>query len=173
MDYKFYLNKGIQETNEGKFDEALHSLNRAIGLKNDDALAYFSLAIVFHNLNEIQSAYDNYSKAIELNPKMTDAYYNRAQVLLTDKNADEDTLKSAMSDLDRSVELDPKFVDAMYYKATIQKKLGCRRYSNLKECDLGSIVFGANSVKIAFQATGSPASGIVARSGGLNFSTKR
>ncbi len=124
MDYKFYLNKGIQETNEGKFDEALHSLNRAIGLKNDDALSYFSLAIVFHNLNEIQSAYDNYSKAIELNPKMTDAYYNRAQVLLTDKNADEDTLKSAMSDLDRSVELDPKFIDAMYYKATIQKKLG-------------------------------------------------
>lgn len=124
MDYKFYLDKGIQETNEGKFDEALHSLNRAIGLKNDDALAYFSLAIVFHSLNEIQSAYDNYSKAIELNPKMTDAYYNRAQALLTNKNIDEDGLKSAMSDFDKSIELDPKFIDAMYYKATIQKKLG-------------------------------------------------
>jgi len=121
MEYKDYLEKGIQETNEGKFDDALHSLNRAIGLKNDDALAYFSLAIVFHNINELKSAYDNYSKAIELKPDMTDAYFNRAQVLIAYK--DESKYSDALKDFDKAIELDSKFIDALYYKAVIQKNL--------------------------------------------------
>ena len=124
MDYKDYLNKGIQETNEGKFDDALHSLSRAVGLKPDDALAQFSLAIVYHNMNELKSAYDSYSKAIESNPKMVDAYYNRAQALLHDKNVDEVKLNMALDDLQKAVELDPKFIDALYYCAVVQKKLG-------------------------------------------------
>ncbi len=124
MDYKYYLNKGIQETNEGKFDEALHSLSRAVGLKPDDALSYFSLAIVYHNMNELVSAYDNYSKAIEFNPKMTDAYFNRAQTILHTENSGEIKLNMALKDLQKAVELDPKFVDALYYSAVIQKKLG-------------------------------------------------
>lgn len=124
MDYKEYLDKGIKETNEGKFDDALHSLSRAVGLKPDDALAQFSLAIVYHNMNELESAYDSYSKAIELNPKMIDAYYNRAQALLHDKNVDDVKLNMALDDLQKAVELDPKFIDALYYCAVVQKKLG-------------------------------------------------
>jgi len=124
MDYKDYLNQGIQETNEGKFDEALHSLSRAVGLKPDDALSYFSLAIVYHNMNELVSAYDNYSKAIEFNPAMVDAYFNRAQTILADKDAGEIKLNKALKDLQKAVELDPKFVDALYYSAVVQKQLG-------------------------------------------------
>ena len=45
------------------------------------------------------------------------------QVLLTDKEADEDKLKSAISDFDKAIELDPKFIDALYYKAVVLKKL--------------------------------------------------
>ncbi len=122
-DYKFYLNKGIIETNEGKFDEALHSLNRAIALNPDDALTFFSIAIVFHNMGELKAAYENYTKAIVLNHKMTDAYFNRAQVILADKNADEEKLKSALEDFDSAIELDERFIDALYYKAVTQKKL--------------------------------------------------
>lgn len=121
MDYKYYLDNGIKETNEGKFDEALHSLSRAIGLKPDDALAYFSLAIVYHNMEELKAAYDNYSKAIELKPEMTDAYFNRAQVILAEK--DDNKLLQALEDLQKAIELDPKFVDALYYAAVVQKKL--------------------------------------------------
>ena len=69
-DYKFYLDKGISETNEGKFDEALHSLDKAIALNPDEAMPYFSMAIVFHHLGELEPAYENYTKAIELNHKM-------------------------------------------------------------------------------------------------------
>lgn len=124
MDYKYYLEKGITETNEGKFDEALHSLSRAVGLKPDDSVCYFSLAIVYHSMKELASAYANYSKAIEFNPKMIDAYFNRAQVILADKDSDEEKLKSALEDFQKSAELDNKFVDAYYYSAVVQKKLG-------------------------------------------------
>ena len=123
MEYKDYLEQGIKETNEGKFDDALHSLNRAISLKNDDALAYFSLAIVFHNMNEPKAAYENYTKAIVLNPDMCDAYFNRAQALLMNKEKDDETLKLALEDFDHAIKLDPKFVDALYYKAVVQKNL--------------------------------------------------
>ena len=123
MDYKYYLDKGIQETNEGKFDDALHSLSRAVGLNPTDALSHFSLAIVYHNMNELKSAYDSYTKAIENNPKMIDAYYNRAQALLANEEKTDELLKSAMSDLEKAIELDPKFIEALHYKAVIQKNL--------------------------------------------------
>lgn len=121
MDYKFYLDKGINETNEGKFDEALHSLSRAVGLNPADALCHFSLAIVYHNMNELKAAYDSYSKAIECNSKMIDAYFNRAQVLIAQK--DENRLSEVLKDLDKAIELDEKFIDALYTKAVVQKKL--------------------------------------------------
>lgn len=121
MDYKDYLEQGIKETNEGKFDDALHSLNRAISLNHNDPLAFFSLAIVFHNLYEYKSAYENYTMAINLKHDMTDAYFNRAQVVLAEK--DDTRLHEALEDLNKAIELDPKFIDALYYKAVVQKKL--------------------------------------------------
>lgn len=124
MDYKYFLDKGITETNEGKFDEALHSLSRAVGLKPDDALAYFSLAIVYHNMNELAAAYDNYSKAIEYKPEMIDAYFNRAQTILAEEKPGEIRLNMALCDFQKAAELDPKFIDALYYSAVVQKKLG-------------------------------------------------
>ena len=123
MDYKFYLDKGITETNEGKFDDALHSLSRAVGLKPDSAIAYFSLAIVYHNMNELSAAYDNYSKAIEFNPKMIDAYFNRAQTIIQSEEPGEIRLNMALCDFQKAGELDEKFIDAFYYSAVVQKKL--------------------------------------------------
>lgn len=122
-DYKFYLDKGISETNEGKFDEALHSLNKAAALEPDNALTFFSLGIVFHQMNELESAYESYTRAIVLNPKMIDAYFNRAQTILADEDKNDEKLKEALDDLSEAVRLDPKFIDALYYKAVVQKKL--------------------------------------------------
>ncbi len=121
--YNFYIDKGITETNEGKFEDALDSLDHAIALDYRRPMAYFSKGIVFQHLNDLESAYDNYSTAINFDSKMTDAYFNRAQVLLADKEADNEKLHSALNDLNKAIELDPKFIDALYYKAAIQKKV--------------------------------------------------
>lgn len=122
-DYKYYTNLGIEKTNTGDFNEALEALDKAAELKPDYALAYFSKAVVFHNLNQLQAAYENYTKAIELKPDMIDAYYNRAQTILAFDNPDENELKHALTDLTKAAELDTKFIDALYFKAVVQKKL--------------------------------------------------
>ena len=120
QDYKFYLNAGIDKTNQGKFDEALE---KALSLNDKNALIHFSKAIAYHNLYQLRAAYENYSHAIELDEKMIDAYYNRAQTILAFENPTEDELREALSDLLKATELDAEFVDAYYYAATIKKKL--------------------------------------------------
>lgn len=124
MDYKDFLNKGIEETNKGLFDDALKSLNQAIELEAGDALCYFSRAIVHHNRNDIKSAFSDYSRAIELKPDMIDAYYNRAHAILSDKeNVTDEILHNALSDFDTAIKYDEKFIDAYYYKAVVLMKL--------------------------------------------------
>ena len=124
QDYKFYLNEGIELTNQSKFEDALESLNKAIELNPSNALSYFSKAIAYHNLGQFRAAYDNYGKAILLDKKMIDAYYNRAQAILGLEDATEEELKEALSNLKTATELDPKFIDAHYYSAVVKKKLG-------------------------------------------------
>lgn len=122
-DYKYYLNLGITETNNGNFDKAIEVLDKALELEPASASVYFSKGIAFHNKKEIESAYENYSKAIELNPKMIDAYYNRAQVILLKEVQTSDELNKVLKDFEKAVELDEKFIDAHYYLAVVKKKL--------------------------------------------------
>ncbi len=120
-DYKFYINQGIELTNNGEFDEALVSFDKAIELNNKAELAYFSKGIAYHNLNQLQAAYESYTKAI---PKMIDAYFNRAQSILAFDAPDETELRNALSDLEKAIKLDGNFLDAYYYAAVVMKKLG-------------------------------------------------
>lgn len=123
QDAKYYTNSGIDKTNKADFRGALEDFNKSIELNPDWALTYFSKAIVFHNLRRLEDAYENYTKAIELDNKMIDAYYNRAHVLLIEKEISENDIKKALSDLEKSIELDNKFVDAIYYAAVVKMKL--------------------------------------------------
>lgn len=124
QDYKFYLNSGIDKTNRGKFEEALELIEKAIQLNPQSALAYFSKAIAYHNLNQLRAAYENYSNAIEIDDKMIDAYYNKAQAILAFENPTEEELREALNNLEKATILDEKFIDAHYYSAIIKKKLG-------------------------------------------------
>jgi len=122
-DALYYTNKGIDKTNKGDFKGAIVDFDKSLEFDPDWALTYFSKAIAFHNLRRPEDAFENYTKAIECDNKMIDAYYNRAQVMLLDKNAGEDILKRALSDLEKACELDNKFIDAMYYTAVVKMKL--------------------------------------------------
>ena len=123
QDAKFYTNSGIDKTNKADFRGALEDFNKSLELNPNWALTYFSKAIVFHNLRRLEDAYENYTTAIELDDKMIDAYYNRAHVLLIEKEISENDLKKALPDLEKAIGLDNKFVDAMYYAAVVKMKL--------------------------------------------------
>ena len=65
----------------------------------------------------------DYTKSIQINEKMTDAYYNRAKILLSRKDIENPDLNRAISDLEKALELDPNFVDALYAMGAAQKKV--------------------------------------------------
>lgn len=122
-DYKHYLNLCIEFTNKGDFNSALLAVEKSIELNPDNALSYFSKAIIYHHLMQLRAAYENYEKAILLDEKMIDAYYNKAQTILGFDNPTEDELREALLDLNKAVELDSKFIDAHYFSAIVKKKL--------------------------------------------------
>lgn len=115
---KYYLSLAIQEINKGNFFEGIKNIDEAIKYNDKSDVAYFYKAVAYHNLNNIDLAYDNYTKTIEINKKMIDAYFNRGQLILKDNP------KQALDDFVAAVALDPKFIDAYYAIAAIQKNLG-------------------------------------------------
>ena len=115
---KYYLSLGIQEINKGNFLEGIKNMDESLKYNDKSDITYFYKAIAYHNLNNIDLAYENYTKTITLNKKMIDAYYNRGQLILKDNP------KQALDDFVTAVALDPKFIDAYYAIAAIQKNLG-------------------------------------------------
>lgn len=122
-DAKFYTNSGIEKTNHGDFEGAIRDFEKAEELLPDWALTHFSKAIAYHHLKQLEKAFESYTRAIELDGKMVDAYYNRAHAVLLFDNLEEKGLKQALSDLQKAIELDEKFVDALYYSAVVKMKL--------------------------------------------------
>lgn len=124
IDYKFYLDNGIADFRRGKFESAIEHISKSIEMKNDFAVAYFYRGACYHSLEEYNEAMMDYTKAISLDDSMTDAYYNRAKIVLTRKDIENPKIENAISDLEKAIELDPQFQDALYAMAAAYKKLG-------------------------------------------------
>lgn len=123
-DYKTFLDDGIFDIRNGKFQEAIHKINQSLELKRDWGIPYFYRAVASQALQKFDDAMLDYTKAIQLNPRMTDAYYNRAYINLTRKDIQNPDLQKTAEDLEKALELDPNFIDALYAMAALQKKLG-------------------------------------------------
>ena len=123
-DYKEYIDKGIEEIHQGKFEDAIENITKSIELKNDWEISYFYRAVANQALEKWDGAMLDYTKALQINDKMTDAYYNKAKITLSRKDIANPDIKKAISDLEKALELDDKFVDALFAMAAAYKKLG-------------------------------------------------
>ena len=115
---KYYLSLGIYDINSGNIPDAIRSLDEVLKFNPNSDLAFFYKAIAYHTLGNDTEAYNYYTRAIETNKKMTDAYYNRGQLNIKTKP------REAMDDFASALALDPKFIDAYYSLAAVQKNLG-------------------------------------------------
>ena len=122
-DYKDYLDEGIFNINSGKFQEAIENINKSLELKKDWEIPYFYRAVANQALENFDEAMLDYTKAIQLNEKMTDAYYNRAKIILSRKDIENPNIENAVKDLEKALELDEEFIDALFAMAAAQKKL--------------------------------------------------
>ena len=123
-DYKKLLDQGIFDIQDGMFESAIKNIDKSLELKRDWEIPYFYRAVAHQALEQYNEAMLDYTKAIQINPKMTDAYYNRAYINLTRKDIENPDLKKIVQDLEKALEFDPEFVDALYAMACAQKKLG-------------------------------------------------
>lgn len=124
IDYKYYFNLGIQEANLGNTNEAMTAYNRAIEMKPDFAPTYMFIGILEFQKENYAKAYEYYSKALEIDANLIDAYFNRAQIVFATKTEDKTELNSALKDLQKATKLDDKFIDAYYSMAVVYKNLG-------------------------------------------------
>ena len=124
INYKFYLDNGIADFQRRQFESAIEHITKSIEMKNDLAVSYFYRGACYHSLEEYDEAMMDYTKALSLDNKMTDAYYNRAKIILTRKDIDNPKIENAIKDLEKAIELDPRFEDALYAMAAAYKKLG-------------------------------------------------
>lgn len=123
-DYKFYIDNGIFCIQNGKFKEGIENINKSLELKNDWEIPYFYRAVAYQAMENSDEAILDYTKALQINDKMTDAYYNRAKILLTRKDISNPDLNRVVNDLAKALELDENFIDALFAMAAVQKKLG-------------------------------------------------
>ena len=123
-DYKYYLDNGIYDIQNGNFQQAIDNINKSLELKNDWSIPYFYRAAAYQALEEYDEAMLDYTKALQLDSKMTDAYYNRARIILTRKDIDNPNIENVVKDLEQALKLDDKFIDAFYAMAAAHKKLG-------------------------------------------------
>lgn len=123
LEYKKLLDEGIFKIQNGEFEHAIELISKSIELKNDWEISYFYRAVAFQYLEKWDEAILDYTKAIKINPKMTDAYYNKAKIMLERKDCESD-LAQIITDLETALKLDDKFIDALFAMAAVQKKIG-------------------------------------------------
>jgi len=123
-DYKSYLDDGIMDFYDGNFKSAIEKFDKSIWLNNTMSVSYFYRGAAYHSIEEYDEAMMDYTKAISLDENMTDAYYNRAKIILSRKDIENPDINKAIADLEKALELDEKFADALYALAAAYKKLG-------------------------------------------------
>ena len=122
-EYKDFLDNGIYDIQCGKYEDAIEKINQSLELKKDWEIPFFYRAVANQALERFDDAILDYTKSLEINPKMTDAYYNRAKILLSRKDIENPDINRVVRDLEKALELDDKFLDALYAMAAAQKKL--------------------------------------------------
>ena len=123
MEHKDLLDKGIEKIHLAELDEAVDLITKSIEIKSDWEISYFYRAVAHHQNENYDEAILDYTKALKINPKMCDAYYNRAKIMLENKKENCD-INKVIEDLNCALSLDENFVDALFAAAAAYKKIG-------------------------------------------------
>src|SRR5688572_15676804 len=78
------------------------------------AQEYLKSGIEKHTKQDFKGAIKDYTKAINSDKELKDAYFNRGTCELALKD-----FKAAMADFNKTIELDPKYTKAYYNRASV------------------------------------------------------
>lgn len=116
---------------QGRNKEALADYNMRLSLGANDPEPFNSRGKLYFNSNNrdtLQLAYQDYSKAIELNPNNSEYYVNRGSTIARLGN-----LEASILDYNKALEINPNNANGYFNRSIINHRLG--RYSE-EEKDL-------------------------------------
>ena len=88
-DARFYYDKGTDYLREGKLNEAITTLTKAIALTHNYSKAYNNRGIAYYRQNKHVQAAEDFLKAIQFNPNDVQAYNNVAIVFCKQRQYDQ------------------------------------------------------------------------------------
>lgn len=83
-------------------------------LKSSDAEVHNNRGFDYCQIGQYDQAISDFSKAIEINPRLAHAYNNRGWAYIKKWQYDQ-----AISDFNKTIEIDPRFVEAYFYRAVV------------------------------------------------------
>jgi len=98
-----YLEMGILQEKQGKYNESIENFSKAIEASGKDGRGYSYRGMALERMADYRNSALDYSRALELKADNARDYYNLGYVELQSGN-----YRKAISDLDRSATLDPQ-----------------------------------------------------------------
>lgn len=123
-----FFDLGVTEYEAGKNETALDYFNKAIEIDYSNATFYNYRGMINRNLKKLDSAIADFTKAIALNQKFANAYFNRATTYLlvsTEKTLIDDS-KAIIADADKAISLSPNYAFAYAIRARANLNLNNR-----------------------------------------------
>ena len=102
------FDRGKENFDAKKYDEALEYFNKAIANNSNNYMAYFYRGQCYQNKNIIQSAYEDYAHSVALNENFGRGYFGLGSVLLRTNNSDK-----AIEEFTKAINLELN--NEMYY----------------------------------------------------------
>lgn len=100
---------GLSLYKEGKNEEAIAELKKAIADNTANVEVYYKLACAYYDEELTDDAIQTYKKTLEMDPKHVEAHYDLGLIYI-----DEEMYDSGIKELQKVLELDPQHEDALY-----------------------------------------------------------
>ena len=121
QDVKAMVDRGMENCQNGRYDQALNDFNDALKLKPNDALLITYRGVVYYAKGQNDLAMKEFNRAIEIDPKAGKAYYQRGMIY-----ENQEKYAQAVPELKKAKSLgysvDPVFIETLEKKATMPPK---------------------------------------------------
>ena len=120
QEVKTLVEQGIENSQEGRYDQALNDFNAALKLKPNDPLLITYRGVVYYAKGQNDLAMKDFNRAIEIDPKCGKAYYQRGMIY-----ENQEKYAQAVPELKKAKSLgyavDPVFIEGLEKKEAAKK----------------------------------------------------
>jgi tetratricopeptide (TPR) repeat protein len=116
-----YIDQGIENSQKGKYDQAIKDFNAALKLKPRDPALFTYRGVVYYAKGQYDQAMKDFNQALEIDPKFGRAYYQRGMVY-----ENQEKYAQAVAEMKQAKSVgwfvDPLWLEILENKAAAQKK---------------------------------------------------